>query len=277
MAVRILQKEIEKESNFVLSPLSFQLILSLIAVGSKGSTLEQLLFFLGSKSINELNDLASIVNSVFLSANESKGKRKRKLLETSSPPVVSFVTGAWVDKKYGLKPSFEKVLKTVYHATAKEVDFANKADQVTEEVNLWVKKASKGLIKNLLPKQCLDSNTALILANALYFKGSWNRKFDVSKTKHREFHLLNGEFTEMVDSASSELLALSKIFHESAIEVNEQGTEAAATTAPEFRWLCAIRNPPSFVADHPFLFIIKEEISGLVLFIGAVLNPLMVS
>lgn len=47
-----------KNSNLVFSPLSIQVLLSLIAAGSKGPTLEQLLTFLKSKSSDELTSLS---------------------------------------------------------------------------------------------------------------------------------------------------------------------------------------------------------------------------
>nr|XP_048327671.1 serpin-ZXA-like [Ziziphus jujuba var. spinosa] len=67
------------------------------------------------------------------------------------------------------------------------------------------------------------------------------------------------------------------------IKVNEEGTEAAASTAVRaaastavrFKTLRAIIPTPSFVADHPFLFMIREETHGMVLFLGAVFNPLL--
>ena len=61
-----------------------------------------------------------------------------------------------------------------------------------KEVNIWVEKETNGLIKELLPLGSVDSLTSLIFANALYFRGAWNEKFDVSKTKDYDFHLLNG-------------------------------------------------------------------------------------
>ncbi|KAE9461903.1 hypothetical protein C3L33_06220, partial [Rhododendron williamsianum] len=61
------------------------------------------------------------------------------------------------------------------------------------------------------------------------------------------------------------------------IKVDEKGTEAAvisymqlATTAGRS---CPPPKRPSFIADHPFMFMIKEEMSGLIFFKGAVLNP----
>ncbi|XP_026377311.1 uncharacterized protein LOC113271631 [Papaver somniferum] len=65
---------------------------------------------------------------------------------------------------------------------------------------------------------------------------------------------------------------LSQVF----VEVNEKGTEAAASTAfvrPVNGKSLPHSAPVGFVADHPFMFIIREEESGAVLFMEDVLNP----
>ncbi|MBA0745820.1 hypothetical protein Gogos_008379 [Gossypium gossypioides] len=84
-----------------------------------------------------------------------------------------------------------------------------------------------------------------------------------------------GGLTEMVDSPQGRDLYVSNIFHKSFIEVNEEGTEAAAATSAVIA-LRSLRIPQTidFVADHPFLFLIRENATGVVLFIGHVLNPL---
>ncbi|XP_057731197.1 serpin-ZX [Arachis stenosperma] len=84
-----------------------------------------------------------------------------------------------------------------------------------------------------------------------------------------------GDLTEMVDSSVSQNLYVSSIYHKSFIEVNEEGTEAAAASAVTIK-LRSIQFPTKidFVADHPFLFLIREDLTGTVLYIGQVLNPL---
>lgn len=77
----------------------------------------------------------------------------------------------------------------------------------------------------------------------------------------------------MVDSPEGKNLYVSSIFHKSFIEVNEEGTEAAAASAGVIK-LRGIPMTVDFVADRPFLFLIREEMTGTVLFIGHVLNPL---
>ncbi|KAG2309099.1 hypothetical protein Bca4012_081981 [Brassica carinata] len=66
------------------------------------------------------------------------------------------------------------------------------------------------------------------------------------------------------------------IVHKACIEVDEVGTKAAAATALVGCFGCAMpRQKYDFVADHPFLFLVKEYSSGLVLFLGHVLDPSM--
>lgn len=64
---------------------------------------------------------------------------------------------------------------------------------------------------------------------------------------------------------------ISSVFHQACIEVNEEGTEAAAGTGVVMTW--GITDIPVFCADHPFIFIIKDNRTGSILFMGRVINP----
>lgn len=57
--------------------------------------------------------------------------------------------------------------------------------------------------------------------------------------------------------------------HKAYASVDEEGTEAVAVTAVPM----PKNGYPSFVADHPFLFLIRENKSGSILFLGRVVNP----
>lgn len=250
-----------------------------------------------------------------------------------------------------------------------------------QEINSWAENETSGLIKEVLPAGSVDSSARLVFANALYFKGAWNEKFDESTTKDYDFHLgsgssvkapfmtskkkqfiracngfkvlglpykqgedkrrfnmyfflpdendglsalaekvgsesgflerhlpqhqvevgdfripkfkisygvetsnvlkelgvtlpfSGGELTEMVDSADGQKLYVSSIFQKAFIEVNEEGTEAAAASAAVIK-LRGIPSKIDFVADHPFLFVVREDMTGTLLFIGQVLHPL---
>ncbi len=65
-------------------------------------------------------------------------------------------------------------------------------------------------------------------------------------------------------------LWISSVIHKAFVEVNEEGTEAAAATAVERSFSLT----PTFYADHPFLFLIFHNPSRSILFLGRVVNPL---
>ena len=67
-------------------------------------------------------------------------------------------------------------------------------------------------------------------------------------------------------------LWINQIKHKAFVEVNEEGTEAAAATAVEMVTEMA-RMDPVFRADHPFLFIIRDNPTGTILFMGRMADP----
>jgi serpin B len=66
-----------------------------------------------------------------------------------------------------------------------------------------------------------------------------------------------------------EKLAISAVVHKAFVEVNEEGSEAAAATAV----VTSRGMSPTFRANHPFIFWIKDNSTGTVLFLGKVLEP----
>ncbi|XP_057444707.1 serpin-ZX-like, partial [Lotus japonicus] len=376
IAKRLFLKNSNNDKNIVFSPLSLHVLLSIIAAGSDGATLDELLSFLGSDSTDHLNSSASKLISVAGSDASSVG----------GGPQLCFASGVWVEQSLALHHSFKQLVATDYKASLTSVDFRNKAREVADEVNLWVQKETHGLIKDLVNPRSVSNSTRLIFANALYFKGKWFERFDASMTRNYDFHLLNGTSVEvpfmvnkknqfisafkgfkvlglpykhglhkqgedmrrfsmyiflpdakdglsaLVEQLSSNVeflesrlprekgkvgdfripkfkislgfeasdvlkklevvlpfstdanltkmvdsnLYVSKICHKSFIEVNEEGTRAAAASAGR-AMLCASPRPKTqidFVADHPFLFVIREEMTRTTLFVGQVLNPL---
>ncbi len=74
--------------------------------------------------------------------------------------------------------------------------------------------------------------------------------------------------------ATREPLALGFVIHQAFVDVDEAGTEAAAATAVgSFSGAAKSLPPPEFRADHPFLFLIQENQSGSILFMGRLMNP----
>ncbi len=70
-------------------------------------------------------------------------------------------------------------------------------------------------------------------------------------------------------------LFISAVIHKAFVDVNEKGTEAAAATAVVMELTAARPEPPSveFKADHPFVFLIRDNASGAILFLGRMMDP----
>jgi serpin B len=68
-------------------------------------------------------------------------------------------------------------------------------------------------------------------------------------------------------------LRITGVFHKAFVDVNEEGTEAAAATGVVVGVRSAPAKLPSFVADHPFVFLIRDQRSGSILFMGRVADP----
>ncbi len=87
-----------------------------------------------------------------------------------------------------------------------------------------------------------------------------------------DFSGINGHEPSHKDS-----MFISSVFHKAFVEVNEEGTEAAAATAfgmvGAARWPHRTPEVPIFRADHPFLFAILDRKSSAILFLGRVVNP----
>uniref|UniRef100_A0A0D9XTJ0 Serpin domain-containing protein n=1 Tax=Leersia perrieri TaxID=77586 RepID=A0A0D9XTJ0_9ORYZ len=96
-------------------------------------------------------------------------------------------------------------------------------------------------------------------------------KLGLSLPFSRKMADLRGMYEDDVDSGRPTFLT--KVAHTAVVKVNEMGTEAAAFTLA----VSGGGGPPpdmvEFVADHPFTFFIMEERSGVIVFVGYVLDP----
>uniref|UniRef100_M8AVP5 Putative serpin-Z12 n=1 Tax=Aegilops tauschii TaxID=37682 RepID=M8AVP5_AEGTA len=193
--------------NFIVSPLSLHAPLALVAASAKGETQRELLDFLvgpAGSSLAALHGDPAIRLVGML----------RGLEQTS------FACGVWVARGRALRPEFLEVAGAVYAAVAESVDFGSEGwyhqgrpigrgsgapalgpqevgaptqpEKARQQVNTFVKHETKELIDEVLPVGSVDSSTVVVLANALYFKGTWAQPFDPSATFGAPFHLADG-------------------------------------------------------------------------------------
>uniref|UniRef100_A0A8C4KVI5 Serpin domain-containing protein n=1 Tax=Equus asinus asinus TaxID=83772 RepID=A0A8C4KVI5_EQUAS len=347
-----------KKDNIFYSPLSITSALAMTYSGAQGNTALQ---------IGQV-DLGNVHHQF------------QKLLTELKKPTdayeLSIANRLYGEKTFQFQQEYMENVKKFYLAGVESADFINAAEESRKKINSWVESQTNGKIKDLFPDSSLSS-AILVLVNAVYFKGQWDKKFDKEYTveekfwlnkvttkpvqmmkqtnsfnftelkdmqakileipyKHKDLSmmlLLPNEVDEtgikigykltaekliewtssqnmrerfvdlylprfkveesydlkdtmmslgMLDAFSpqdadfsgmtgSRSLVVSKILHKSFVEVNEEGTEAAAATGIEFGLLSP--RAYSFHCDHPFLFFIKHNKTNSILFLGRVSSP----
>ncbi len=81
---------------------------------------------------------------------------------------------------------------------------------------------------------------------------------------------MKADFSGMADNRE---LFISDVVHKAFVEVNETGTEAAAATAVAVAAKAMPKPAVTFRADHPFIFLIRDNVTGSILFMGRLVNP----
>jgi serpin B len=142
----------------------------------------------------------------------------------------------------------------------KELDGLDALEQslTLEKLSEWQSKLRKREVIVSIPKFKLTSQFSL--ASVLKAMGMTD-----AFSRSANFSGMNGKRD----------LFISAIIHKAYVDVNEEGTEAAAATAVTMRLtsVAPTERPPVFRADHPFLFLIRDNQSGSILFNGRLMNP----
>jgi serpin B len=356
--------------NVFFSPYSISSALAMTSGGAAGHTAEEM-----SKTLHlDLSSqrLHAAFGGLNAALNEG-GKRGGYSL--------SVANALWGQRGVAFLAPFLDLVRRGYGAGLSELDFQGDVEGARQSINDWVADKTQGRIADLIAPGVLDRLTRLVLTNAIYFKGRWEREFRKDETSDQPFYAgpertisaplmtRTGEFgywdgagfqaIEMpyqggdaamvaflprerfglgafekdlsVDSLKVWLgrlqnqkvavhfprfkmtqrfalaqqlqalgmaeafngradfslmngkrpgdpaaLHISDVIHKAFVEVNEEGTEAAAATAVVMKRALAMRpGPPvpDFRADHPFLFLIRDRRSGAILFLGRVVDP----
>jgi serpin B len=104
-------------------------------------------------------------------------------------------------------------------------------------------------------------------------------KFKYKRTLNDDLQALGmktmfSDYADLTGIRKAGGIAVSRVLHNTFVDVNEEGTEAAAATAIEIKYTAA-RISNLFIADKPFVFIIKEKDSNAMLFMGVLNKPVI--
>ncbi|XP_036891422.1 plasminogen activator inhibitor 2 [Sturnira hondurensis] len=115
------------------------------------------------------------------------------LISAINTPMEGYILES-VNKLFGEKSArfrkeYVQLSKKYYSAEPQEVDFLECAEGARKKINFWVETQTKGKIPNLLPEGSVDSETRMVLVNAVYFKGKWKTAFEKKLNGLYPFHV----------------------------------------------------------------------------------------
>jgi len=163
-----------REGNLFLSPFSISSALSMTSAGAGGRTLEQMQGVLHLAEQERLHP----ANGLLLRQVNDPGRKGYTL---------SVANALWGQKGYPFLREFVELNKQQYGAGPREVDFLGDPEGARHAINGWVEKQTHDKVKDLIQKGAVDSNTRLVLANAIYFKGIWASQFKKDRTREGTF------------------------------------------------------------------------------------------
>ena len=166
-----------RSGNLLFSPYSIRTALAMPYVGSAGAT---------SSQMQAALDLPPGPPTV---AAKALGAVMKTLNTPSDAFQLKFANGLWGQAGYPFRPLFSDVLSRDFGATLQQADFVHAAEPARAAINGWVAKQTHDKIQNLLPAGSVNTATRLVLANAIYFKGTWEQPFDKLSTRPEPFHL----------------------------------------------------------------------------------------
>jgi serine protease inhibitor len=126
----------------------------------------------------------------------------------------------------------------------------------TEQIALWRSQLDKKRLDILIPKVTFTSRFQL--------------KETLSSMGMTNMFRPGADFSGISDEPG---LYVGEVIHQAFVRIYEEGTEAAAATEATVRFLGAQPVPITFRADHPFLFLILDNKTGLIIFMGRISDP----
>ncbi|XP_030063295.1 ovalbumin-related protein X [Microcaecilia unicolor] len=199
----------KKDENIFFSPLSIESALAMVLMGAKENTAAEMekVLHLGDTEgtadagagntcegnvnkqtflpppplLGQQCDLEGTVHSKF----KELFSNLRKSGETCELHIANKLYGQY---DFLFIEQYQNCIQKLYMAMLEDVDFKN-TKEVTEKINMWVEKETQGKIKDLFTEDSFRQPTVLVLVNAIYFKGKWEKEFNKYETREAEFRL----------------------------------------------------------------------------------------
>ena len=177
----------EADGNLFYSPYSISLALAMTYAGARTDTERQMAETLRyALSQSALHPAFNALDQMLASRGQgAQGKN-------GQPFRLSIANSIWGQKDYKFLAEFLDTLAVNYGAGLRLLDFATAPEPARQTINKWVSDETAGKIPDLLPDGSIDSDTRMVLANAIYFNAAWLNPFEKDQTHDGAFHLLGG-------------------------------------------------------------------------------------
>jgi len=237
-------------------------------------THDKIIELLGAGSLDSLSRLV-LVNAIYFKGNWASQFESD---DTHDAPF-------WVNQKQPVtvpmmnqEHSFKYMAN--YDIQILELPYAHTASDANSISMIIILPKQRGglpeLERSLSAWQLKDWLSRLRLRNIKVFlpKFKTSTSFELSGTLKKMGML--AAFNENADFScidGTRNLSITSVVHQAFVDVNEEGSEAAAATGVVFGVRSMAFAPPTFRADHPFIFLIRHNLSGSILFMGRIVDP----
>lgn len=177
-----------EDGNIIFSPFSLSLALSMAMTGAESSTEQGMVDALQMSLPEEA--IHPAFNALLLAIEESQ-KQIQDDMEGKSFQL-NIANSIWGQADYSFKQPFLDSLARHYGAGIYTVDYRHNPEGARMAINDWVAEETEQKITDLIPAGAIDPLTRLVLANAIYFNGSWLYPFMENATAQAPFYTLDG-------------------------------------------------------------------------------------
>ncbi|KAM7533915.1 hypothetical protein Aperf_G00000107542 [Anoplocephala perfoliata] len=172
-----------ENSNLFFSPLSVYSGLSLALCGASGQTQNAI-----SQVLNVQNERSKDHEAIL----KHLGGQLDAIFAGDNLHTLVQANGLFTDDGLEVNSHFKQTMEKYFHANSRSLDFS-KSEEARRVINQWVEKNTANKIKELMSSDSIDADTKLVLANAIYFKGSWKKVFRRECTRDAPFYTLSGK------------------------------------------------------------------------------------
>ncbi|NXD64824.1 OVAL protein, partial [Eolophus roseicapillus] len=179
--------------NIFFSPLGIISALSLVYLGARENTraqIDQVVYF---DKITGFGDTVESQCDSSLSVHNSLKNIFAQITQPRDNYSLNFASKLYAEEKYPILPEYLQCVKELYNGGLETVSFQTAADQARQLINSWVESQTNGVIKNILQPSSVDPQTELVLVNAIYFKGLWEKAFKDEETQAVPFKVTEQE------------------------------------------------------------------------------------